>query len=205
MNTGCETRISEQLGDLTGAADTGRANPALVSAHSPARRKRARLEQELRPASTFVVHARLAGRTNHTAGASHWNARHSDDVVEHAVALHAAGTPARQIARELKVARRTVRDWLQGRRRRPPDKRSNTRRPLGFTLKPLIGLADLPTHRSASGANASTGEARPPTDGKTYAQTYADPSSGNRTSALAPHDAEPVTAPSSEPLPQEAP
>lgn len=150
MNTGCETRIPEEFGDLTGATHSGEANSAPDRAQESARKKRARLEQELRPASMFMVHARLAGRKNHTAGASHWNARHTDDVVDHVLALHSAGMAAREIARGLGIARSTVRSWLTGRRRNPPMRRSNTRRPIDFELPKLIGLADLPSADSQS-------------------------------------------------------
>ena len=151
MNTGCETRISEELGDLTGAADPGEAYSAPDRAQESARELRDRPPpQELRPAGGhFLVHARHAGRRNHAAGESHWNARHADAVVDRARELHAAGVPIRQVARTLGLARSTARQWIVG-LRRVPLRLSIMRRPLDFELPTLIGLADLPSLDSQS-------------------------------------------------------
>jgi hypothetical protein len=163
MNTGCETRISEELGDPRGAADSGEANSAPVRAQKSARNARAALRPELRLAGTFTVFARQAGPRNHTAGESHVRSKHADEVVDHAFALHAAGTSASQIARELGIARRTIRCWLTGRRRHPPVRRSNTRRSIDFVLPRLIGLAELrpsPPRRRVAYARTTVDEAR---------------------------------------------
>ena len=112
-------------------------------AQPPTRATRSRLKQELRPASSFSVHARTAGKRGRPCGESHVQARHADDVVEHALGLYAAGMPKRQVARALGVARSTAQHWINGTRRRPPMRLVATRRPLGFTLPVLIGLADI--------------------------------------------------------------
>lgn len=116
---------------------------AVPPAQPNARAKRSRFKQELRPASAFAVHARTAGKRGRSCGESHIHARHSDAAVDHALDLHAAGMPKRQVARELGIARSTVWHWIRGTRRAPPMRLVATRRPPSFELKELIGLSDL--------------------------------------------------------------
>ena len=153
MKTGCTSRLLEKIGAPGGGDTSGEACSAPAEAENrkvdpppaqpTARASRARLKQELRPASTFVIHARTAGKRGRTCGEAHLHSRHADAVVELALALHEAGAPARRIARELGIARRTLRSWLCGTRRAAPMRLVATRRPPGFALPVLLGPADL--------------------------------------------------------------
>lgn len=68
----------------------------------------------------FTVVLVPTGLRGHPCGAGHWNARHDDATVARALALHAAGLQPTAISRELGIARRTVRQWVTGTRRKPP-------------------------------------------------------------------------------------
>ncbi len=50
-------------------------------------------------------------------GEDHANAKHTDALVKEARKMHAAGQTAIQISKVLSIPRRTVRGWLEGRRR----------------------------------------------------------------------------------------
>ena len=78
----------------------------------------------------FTVVLVPTGPRGHPCGAPHWNARHSDDVVARALALHAAGQQPTAISWALGVCRRTVRQWLSGTRRRPAARLIARRRPV---------------------------------------------------------------------------
>ena len=150
----CKKSLSPAPPGKSGSAPD--ANAALDSAQTPAREKSAlRLKQELRPASTFIVHARTAGKRSRSTGASHWNCRYADDIVEFVVDRVHAGVPVKAVARDLGIARRTIRDWIQGRRRAPPMRLVVTRRPLDYQVPALIGLADLPIPPTVDGPSGA--------------------------------------------------
>ena len=136
-----------------GSAQSAQVDPQ--RAQTGARAEGSRLQPELRVASDFVVFARTAGRANASTGASHWACRYADEVVEHVLSLHAAHVPTRQIARQCGIHRSTAQHWINGTRRRPPMRRSNCRRPVGFELPALIGLADLPISPTVDGPSGA--------------------------------------------------